>query len=116
MSLLFSQRKGIKPIKSVMQIDSMDAELRNGLWNALHTYYWSRPSPGLNIYGKIYLSENLEMDILFKLLWHQYFKRPIDTLSEYWDDTYKEIRRYFFSCGWNEVYDFIEFVANNYPM
>lgn len=37
-------------------------------------------------------------------------------MSDYWDDTYKEIRRYFFSCEWNEVYDFIEFIANNYPI
>jgi hypothetical protein len=39
---LFSQRKGLKPVKSVMQVDSMDDDLRNGLWNALTVYYWSK--------------------------------------------------------------------------
>jgi hypothetical protein len=39
---LFSQRKGIKPVKSVMQVDSMDSELRNGLWNALIIFYWNQ--------------------------------------------------------------------------
>ncbi len=117
MSLLFSQRKGIKPIKSVIQIDSMDAELRNGLWNALHTHYWSCPSPEFgDIDEEIYLSENPDMDILCKQLWRLYFKWPIDTLSDYWDDTYKEVRKYFFSFEWYEVYDFIEFVANNYSI
>jgi hypothetical protein len=36
---LFSQRKGLKPVKSVMQVDSMDDDLRNGLWNALVLHY-----------------------------------------------------------------------------
>lgn len=35
---LFSQRKGLKPVKSVMQIDSMDSDLRNGLWNGLFIF------------------------------------------------------------------------------
>ncbi|MBE9594508.1 MAG: hypothetical protein IMF19_13640, partial [Proteobacteria bacterium] len=33
--MLFSQRKGITPVKSVLQTDSMDEDLRNGLWNVL---------------------------------------------------------------------------------
>lgn len=36
----FSQRQGIKPIKSIVQIDSMDNDLRNSLWNALTLCYW----------------------------------------------------------------------------
>ena len=105
---LFSQRKGIKPVKSVMQVDSMDTELRNGLWNALTIFYWNQVK-----YHRI--SEYKSIDILLKRLWHNYFKKPIDTLRDYWPDTYEEIREYFFNCKWYEVYDFIEFVANNYP-
>jgi len=33
--MLFSQRKDLKPVKSVVQTDSMDDDLRNGLWNVL---------------------------------------------------------------------------------
>ena len=106
---LFSQRKGIKPVKSVMQVDSMDMELRNGLWDALTLFYWSKVEET----GYVYKYDNI--DILLKLLWHSYFKRPIDTLDSYWPNTYKEIREYFFNCEWYEVYDFIEFIANNYP-
>jgi len=107
---LFSQRKGIKPVKSVMQVDSMDDDLRNGLWDALTLFYWWKVKEkldGSHDYGKI--------DILLKLLWYDYFKKPIDTLSDYWPETYGKIRKYFFSCPWFEVYDFIEFIANNYP-
>jgi len=38
--VLFSQREGIKPVKSVIQINDMDIELRNSLWNALTLCYW----------------------------------------------------------------------------
>ena len=38
----FSQRKGLKPIKNIVQVDSMDADLRNGLWNVLCLFYWDK--------------------------------------------------------------------------
>ena len=38
----FSQKYGYKSLKTVIQIDSMDEELCNGLWNALYAYYWER--------------------------------------------------------------------------
>lgn len=105
---LFSQRKGIKPVKKVMQVDSMDEELRNCLWNALSISYWKQVEDD-------WISNCEKIDTLLKRLWHNYFKRPIDTLRDYWPDTYKEIREYFFNFRWYEVYDFIEFIANNYP-
>jgi len=107
---LFSQRKGLKPVKSVMQVDSMDSELRNGLWNALTISYWDQVKDEW-----LYRSENEKIDTLFKRLWHNYFKRPLDTLRDYWPETYEETREYFFNYNWYEVYDFIEFIANNYP-
>jgi len=105
---LFSQRKGIKPVKSLMQVDSMDGDLRNGLWNALTISYWNK------VKGH-WISDYENINILLKRLWHSYFKKPLDTLSSYWPETYQEIRKYFFNCKWYEVYDFIEFIANNYP-
>jgi hypothetical protein len=106
---LFSQRKGIKPVKSVIQVDTMDMELRNGLWNALTIFYWN------NVEKTIYDYNYKKINVLLKRLWHSYFKKPIDTLDWYWPNTYKDIREYFFNCEWYEVYDFIEFIANNYP-
>ena len=46
---------------------------------------------------------------------NHHFKRPIDTLDNYWGSTRREIREYFLKCNWSEVYDFIEFIASNYP-
>lgn len=55
------------------------------------------------------------VNLLLQILWLDYFKKPIDTIKNYWEYTYEEIRKYFFNSPWYEVYDFIEFIANNYP-
>lgn len=108
----FSQRKGINPVKSIIQVDSMDDELRNCLWNALGFHYWGT----IDTQYMHFISEfPRPMRIFLHSLWHSYFKRPIDTVKDLWSPTYDEIRNYFFKCKWNEAYDFIEFIANNYP-
>ena len=101
---LFSQRKGLKPVKSVMQIDSMDDNLRNGLWNALTMYYWDN----IHVYDRrISGDDNIK---LFRALWLNYFKLPIDTIDLSWNKMYGFLRGNFFEYEWNEVYDFIEFL------
>lgn len=106
MMKLFSQRKGLKPIKSIIQIDSMDMDLKNGLWNALNIY-WD---------GDIkFLSDKKDLDILFRRLWNLYFKLPLDTLDNYFPKTYQDIRTQYFKWKYCEIYDFIEFIANYYP-
>jgi len=32
----FSQRRGLKPLQKLVQLDSIDRESRNRLWNALY--------------------------------------------------------------------------------
>jgi hypothetical protein len=106
--MLFSQRKGIKHVKSIIQTDSMDDDLRNGLWNVLKIFCWNRVK-------KPWISHYNDMDTLFTRIWHSYFKWTLDTLHDYYPETYKTIGEYFFKCKWYEVYDFVEFVAQNYP-
>ena len=103
----FSQRKGLKPIKSVIQVNSIDNELRNGLWNGLTLFYWNRIKDQ-------WIKHYPNMEILLNVLWHSYFRRPVDTLNDFWPKTHKVIRKFFFTCEWYDVYDFIEFIANRY--
>jgi hypothetical protein len=109
--MLFSQRKGIKPIKSVMQVDSMDDDLRTALWNALHVNYWKEWDAALRYDISIFP----KLDTYTQLLWHGLFKKPIDSRSDVWHRTLEYIRKHFFASSWAEVYDFIEFTAINYP-
>ena len=80
---LFSQRKGLKPVKSIMQVDSMDDDLRNGLWNALTIFYWNQVKTVELGYGPV----NQDMQSLLTKLWDEYFKQPIDTIDGVWYKT-----------------------------
>lgn len=88
---------GITPVKTAIQINSMDADLRNGLWDALNHYFKKDLSPSLIQY-------HADIHVLFTLLWHDYFKKPLDTLEDYWPETYNWTRNYFFSCKWYDAY------------
>lgn len=106
----FSQRRGIIPVKSEIQIESMDTDLRNSLWNAIYMYYWGR----INVTRLSSLDSNLLT--LFSVIWKDYFKIPLDSLYSYdqCNMSLQRIKKYFFECHWYEVYDFIEFIAHNY--
>lgn len=105
----FSQKHGYKPIKTVIQINGIDQDLRNGLWNALDIHYWwqaERTSHTIQQIESLYELGNK--------LWADYFKKPLDTMPVSTQVFKGELRKYFFECEWFEVYDFIQFVANNY--
>lgn len=106
--MLFSQRMGIKPLKTVIQIDSMDLDLRNGLWNCLSLHCWN------NIYdANYYDTSSWKIRDLVKILWLDYFKSPIDQIPIRWSNIFVIIKKFFFQAEWNEVYDFIEFIVQN---
>lgn len=102
--MLFSKRKGFTKIREVIQVESIDTELRNGLWDAIQIHY-------LDLY-KEYSHEDL--DLLIKQLWHLYFKKTLDTIPLSFDSIYKYLRDYYYKCEWYEVYDLIEFISSHY--
>ena len=110
----FSERYKYKPVRDAIQIDSIDEELRNSLWSALQIKVWDEIH--LTRYtGRSFFDLNPEIHKLSVRLWLHYFKLPVDTLDDNWSKVIGWIRQEFFRWEWYEVYDFIEFVANNYP-
>ena len=112
----FSERYGLKPLRDVVQINSIDDPLRNGLWSLLKLHCWDRVRGTSGMYSGFFLSENEEHQILCRRIWYSYFKSPLDELSNDWTNVVKILRNYFFSCEWNEVYDFVEFVSKNFEL
>ncbi len=113
----FSERYGYKKIRELIQIDSIDEPLRNGLWSILTVSVWDNVKlTHSGRYPGYYLSDqqNSKYKELCDLLWFSYFKKPLDKLGDEWKKVLEEIRVYFFKCEWYEVYDFIEFIAENY--
>lgn len=101
MALGFSQRMGLKPIRTILQVDDMDIDLRNSLWNYIDRNLLHYSNGGTNW-------------VLLDLLWTEYSKnkRVIvgygnqATLLDYY---YKK----FTDDSWFEVYDILQFIFDN---
>lgn len=110
---LFSQRKGLKPLKKAIQRESLDQETRNKLWSGIKLAIldnYRTPEPYIG-----YIADETKVIYrLIKSLWLNYFSKPIDTIPDY-SEVYKIIREYFFKCEWNEALDFLEFIVKNIP-
>lgn len=103
----FSQRQGITPTEKEIQLEYIDDELRNGLWNVY----------------KLYILDNIKNETNYQFnanpfkqfttsLWHHFYKLPVDTIPHDKSVTKDSIRKWFFDAEWFEVYDFIEFCVS----
>jgi len=99
----FSERQGIIKAKSSIQVEYIDDDLRNGLWNAVQLYYFDRLDSNQIKYSNY--------NHFFIYLWHNFFKLPIDTLDDWFPSTKLQLRTWFFEWEWFEIYDFIEFLS-----
>lgn len=113
---MFSQRYGYKPMKEVIQKESIDEVLKNKIWSLLTSLYWSKiKQVPYSSYCSINSSSNSNLKTLTQRLWYSYFNEPIDTIDDDWDSVLRFIRNYFYNAMWYEVFDLIEFIALNYP-
>jgi hypothetical protein len=114
--MLFSQRKGLKPATKVLQIDSIDQELRNLIWSLFTEHVFGHFQGGSSsAFGPATEVRGSNLEALLKHYWFALFKQPTDTLPRHFDDTYNALREYFFNCTWNEAYDFVEFTLKYCP-
>jgi AbiJ N-terminal domain 4 len=110
----FSERYGYRPVREIIQIDSMNDELRNALWSMLHVHIWSKLQLS-RVYGSTFKRHNEPISLLFSQLWLLFFKQPLDILPDDWPRVIDVVRKFFFEAEWFEVYDFIEFIATHFP-
>ena len=102
MNLSFSQRNGILPVKKEFQINSMDDDLRNAIWNViLRNCFESIASETMREFSK--------------RLWELHFKLPIDTIPSYLPNAMEYIRTRYMKMKYNQIYDFSEFILFHFP-
>ena len=113
--LNFSQRIGLEPTTKPIQIGSIDNDLRNTLWSLLTASYWNNfKQPRNTIKGSNLYS-------LFRALWMEHFKCPIDKIPTYFSGNKSHpggldlVRNDFFNGDWNEVYDLVETISIHGP-
>ncbi len=93
----FSQRMGYKPIKEIIQKESLDKDLRTGLWNVFYKWYGI-----INVHPEMYE--------IYENIWVNYYKQYLDGYNE--SNNCWERNRYLILKGqWYEVFDFLEFIV-----
>jgi hypothetical protein len=103
--MLFSQRIGKAPATKNIQIESIDDDLKVGLWNVYSSLVQ-------NIFTIRIDGTKSILDHYFDYLWAEFFKFPIDTRSISYDDDFLIIRKNYYNFEWHKLYDFIEFNAS----
>lgn len=115
--MLFSQRKGLKPAQKALQLDSMDDDLRYGLWNAVYEVILREFKGPSNRWGtertNYVIGSNLED--LIRAYWLSLFKLPTDSQPVFIESVHEKLREYFLKCQWHEAYDFVEFTLASCP-
>ncbi len=85
----FSERYGYKPVRDIIQKESIDNELKNGLWSVFHSYIWNRIEQGRN---QSSFTRNSNIYSLVESYWLNLFKKPTDTIPKWTSDSLKIIR------------------------
>lgn len=86
-----------KQITKELQLESMDEDLRNCLWNIYYSYMLTSHTYK---YGS-------NLDMLSRHLWKNYFRKPVDEMPVQFP-IIQTLKTHFFKCKWYEVYDLIE--------
>ncbi len=103
----FSQRIGLKPVRTIIQRESADEALRNFLWNGLTIFYFDR-------FGT-WVSETEEnINTLITRIWVRHYGNRIDELDSYAPKLISKLKEDFLGLSWNEMFDILEFIPNNY--
>jgi hypothetical protein len=94
----FSQRIGKTPIKNVIQIDGIDTDLKNHLWNAIIDVFKLEDNSGHNY------------NYLSNYIWATFFNKTKDMIPS--GGYYSYFRNWFFEqAQWHNIYDFIEYLC-----
>ena len=101
----FSQRIGKVPTTKKLQIDSLDDELKNGLWNGIKLLI-------LDQLERQSRYSNTQFEYFCSILWHNHYKLTTDSIPEYHRTAENYIRDSFFKGRWYESYDLLEFLSN----
>ena len=111
MTPTFSQRRGITPLEKELQDDFIDDDLKNSIWNIIQRNCFNYSSDYL--YSSYDRSTRVGKYV--NNLWEFHFKIPIDKIPDSLKYVLESIRDTFFAMPYNEIYDFIEYLSENYP-
>jgi len=92
----------------------MDTDLRNGLWNRVLTSVLEPLRKYHTVYVAPYLYVRGQGETFVRKLWTYLFKKPIDTIPEFYPRICEYIRNYYFQGSYHDVYDILQWIAQNH--
>jgi hypothetical protein len=108
----FSQRIGKRPIKTILQVEAIDNDLKNRLWNNILEDFFNK------LIDVASFGEDSQKGQICRLIWKEFYKKPIDEIPTYSNvrEVYvpgviEFLRRWFYEAEWFDIYDFIEFIS-----
>ena len=109
----FSQRYGYKPVREMIQKESIDQELRNAIWSLYDRILFANFRHLLKNGSSYILGSNLEG--FFLNIYMNQLHKPTDEIPPLISGGIASLKQYFMRCEWYSVYDFIEITLDNYP-
>jgi len=104
----FSERLGHQPVRTQLQIESIDDALKNSLWSAFLEFFLKTLSN--ESYG------GYKLGVFVRSLWFRFFKLPLDTApiddsGFVWrDNLITHLRKFFLNNkNWYDPYDLLQF-------
>jgi hypothetical protein len=95
----FSDRMGLAKNVPIIQTDGMNIELRNSIWNFLHSLYESRHDWWIPV---------------TKSVAEFFLKVPVDELPYEDHRCMRWLKDHFYKLKWYEVYNLVEFIVENH--
>jgi len=103
--LAFSDRIGITQPRTILQVEAMNEELRNGLWQACNEYHFRDENDHRFQY-------DVQFQNLLATVYVDFFKKTSDVIPYGYEAGIKSIRKWFFGAEWWNVYNFVEFLIS----
>ena len=107
---------GLSPVRTALQVGSIDQALKNKLWNAFIEDFFVQHSD-LSLKGK-----DSNRASVCKYIWKHFFENRIDLIPSYGNGVVMchmvldHIQNSFFNAQWFEIYDFVEFIAGSFHL
>jgi hypothetical protein len=108
----FSQRIGKTSVRECIQIESIDPDLTNRLWNNILVDYFG------DIDNHACSGKDSKRTFILKMIWGEFFGKPVDEFPKnIFDQDSNEgaiqiFKQWFYKGQWYDKFDFIEFISS----
>src|SRR6266436_2233803 len=103
--LAFSDRIGITKPRTILQVEAMDDELRNGMWQACNEHHFRQDDDH-------HFPYDVQFQNLLSNVYVDFFKKTSDAIPYGYEAGIRSIRNWFFGAQWWEIYNFVEFLIS----